>query len=135
MSTAPNASLNILPAVKAARAWRGWQSFRRSWGSDPDGGALTGLEGAKTKDGYFLAFHDGINDGLDRGVNNHGDVGLGELGASCNQIHQVSFVHWRGRAGGGDGAKRRHPAAASPSAPIAWRQTEACKRQCCAAML
>ena len=58
---------------------------------------LTGFEGAETKDGNFFAFNDGIDDGFDGSINHLGDVGFGQLGTSCNQVDQISFVHLRKR--------------------------------------
>ena len=61
---------------------------------------LTGFEGAETKDGNFFAFNDGIDDGVDRGIHNHGHVSFGELSASRNKVDQISFVHLKGNDGG-----------------------------------
>ena len=61
------------------------------------GRALTGLKRTKSKDGNFFAFHHGINDGFDGGVHHLGHIGFGQLGASGNQVDEVSFVLGVGR--------------------------------------
>ena len=47
----------------------------------------------------FFAFNNGVDDGVDGSIHNHGHVGFGELSASRNQIDQISFVHLKGNEG------------------------------------
>ena len=56
---------------------------------------LAWFKGTETKDSNFFSFDNGINDGVDSGVNDERDVRFGEFGASSNEVDEVSFVHGR----------------------------------------